>query len=331
MVVPLFLFWSMLMISGSRELQHRCRSLISLLSAKFPVKDLGPLHYFLGLEVHRSSKGIFLSQTKYACDLLKKTDFIGASPCSTPLGSYKLDNSGDILADATFYRSTVGALQYLTWTRPDLSYAVNLVCQHLHQPRSNHLGAVKRILRYLKGTLDMGVWFTKGSLNLHAFTDADWAGCPIDRRSTSGWCIYLGHNLISWSAKKQPTVSRSSTEAEYRGIAMTAAELIYLSKLFKDIGFQLSSVPLLWCDNQSAIHLASNPVFSARTKHVEVDYHFTRELVQHGFLQIRFVSSANQLADIFTKPLSTARHVFLRDKLTVCSPPFSLREAIGST
>ncbi|CAL8166651.1 unnamed protein product [Prunus armeniaca] len=109
----------------TRNCNTACRSLISLLSAKFPVKDLGPLHYFLG-------------------------------PCSTPLGSYKLDNSGDILADATFYRSTVGALQYLTWTRPDLSYAVNLVCQHLHQPRSNHLGAVKRILRYLKGTLDMG-------------------------------------------------------------------------------------------------------------------------------------------------------------------------------
>ena len=150
----------------TRNCNTACRSLISLLSAKFPVKDLGPLHYFLGLEVHRSGKGIFLSQTKYACDLLKKTDFIGASPCSTPLGSYKLDNSGDILADATFYCSTVGALQYLTWTRPDLSYAVNLVCQHLHQPRSNHLGAVKRILRYLKGTLDMGVWFTKGSLVL---------------------------------------------------------------------------------------------------------------------------------------------------------------------
>ncbi|CAL2250996.1 unnamed protein product [Prunus armeniaca] len=124
----------------TRNCNTACRSLISLLSAKFPVKDLGPLHYFL--------------------------DFIGASPCSTPLGSYKLDNSGDILADATFYCSTVGALQYLTWTRPDLSYAVNLVCQHLHQPRSNHLGAVKRILRYLKGTLDMGVWFTKGSLVL---------------------------------------------------------------------------------------------------------------------------------------------------------------------
>ncbi|CAL9005508.1 unnamed protein product [Prunus brigantina] len=307
-----------------------CTSLISHLSAKFPVKDLGPLHYFLGLEVTRSARGMFLSQTKYACDLLKKIDFLGASSCSTPLGSFKLDNSGDILEDVTFYRSTVGALQYLTWTRPDLSYAVNLVCQHLHQPRSNHLGAVKRILRYLKGTLDMGVWFTKGSLGLQAFTDADWAACPIDRRSTSGWCIFLGSNLISWSAKKQPTVSRSSTEAEYRGLAMTAAELPYLSKLFKDIGFQLPSLPLLWCDNQSAIHLASNPVFSARTKHVEVDYHFTRELVQQRFMSIKFVSSEHQLADVFTKPLSAARHSLLRSKLTVRSPPFSLRGAKGS-
>ncbi|CAL2278094.1 unnamed protein product [Prunus armeniaca] len=144
-----------------------CTSLISHLSAKFPVKDLGPLHYFLGLEVTRSAQSMFLSQTKYACDLLKKTDFLGASSCSTPLGSYKLDNSGDILED------------------------------HLHQPHSNHLGVVKRILRYLKGTLDMGVWFTNGSLGLQAFTDADWAGCPIDRRSTSGWCIFLGSNLIS--------------------------------------------------------------------------------------------------------------------------------------
>ncbi|KAI5341513.1 hypothetical protein L3X38_020787 [Prunus dulcis] len=176
----------------------------------------------------------------------------------------------------------------------------------------------------------MGVWFTKGSLGLQAFTDADWAGCPIDRRSTSGWCIFLGSNLISWSAKKQPTVSRSSSEAEYRGLAMTAAELLYLSKLFKDIGFQLPSLPLLWCDNQSAIHLASNPVFSAPTKHVEVDYHFTRELVQQRFLSVKFVSSEHQLADIFTKPLSAARHSLLRTKLTVRSPPFSLRGAKGS-
>ncbi|CAL8990582.1 unnamed protein product, partial [Prunus brigantina] len=203
-----------------------CQALIQQLSEKFPIKDLGPLHYFLGLEVKCTASGLFLSQTKYACDLLQRTDFLGAKPCATPLGSYKLDNSGMLLSDPTFYRSTVGALQYLTWTRPDLSFAVNLVCQHLHQPRTNHLGAVKRILRYLKGSLDMGICFRKGPLVMQAYSDADWAGCPLDRRSTSGWCVFLGSNLISWSAKKQPTISRSSTESEYRGIAMIFSQLI---------------------------------------------------------------------------------------------------------
>ncbi|CAL9018941.1 unnamed protein product, partial [Prunus brigantina] len=223
--------------SDSLQVGNACQALIQQLSEKFPVKDLGPLHYFLGLEVKRTASGLFLSQTKYACDLLQRTDFLGAKPCATPLGSYKLDNSGMLLSDPTFYRSTAGALQYLTWTRPDLSFAVNLVCQHLHQPRTNHLGAVKRILRYLKGSLDMGICFRKGPLVMQAYSDADCAGCPLDRRSTSGWCVFLGSNLISWSAKKQPNVSRSSTESEYRGIAMTAAELVYIAKLFKDIGF----------------------------------------------------------------------------------------------
>ncbi|CAL8156023.1 unnamed protein product [Prunus armeniaca] len=214
-----------------------CQALIQQLSEKFPVKDLGFLHYFLGLEVKHTACGLFLSQTKYACDLLQRTDFLGAKPCATPLGSYKIDNSGMLLSNPTFYRSTVGALQYLTWTRPDLSFDVNLVCQHLHQPRTNHLGVVKRILRYLKGSLDMGICFRKGPLVMQPYYDANWAGCPLDRRSTSGWCVFLGSNLISWSAKKQPIVSHSSTKSEYIGTAMTAVELVYIAMLFKDIDF----------------------------------------------------------------------------------------------
>ncbi|CAL9029449.1 unnamed protein product [Prunus brigantina] len=291
-----------ILVTGSSP--SACQQVIQHLSSQFPVKDLGSLHYFLGLQVTRSDRGLFLNQTKYAYDLLHKTDFLGAKACTTPLGSFRLDNSSPLLADPTFYRSTVGALQYLTWTRPDLAFAVNQVCQFMHQPRESHLGAVKRILRYLKGTLEHGLWFQQGSTHLSAYSDADWAGCPIDRRST---------------------------EAEYRGIALAAAELVYISKLFKDIGLYLADPPTLWCDNQSAMALASNPVFHARTKHIEVDYHFIRELVLLGYVRLKFVSSSYQLADIFTKSLSTARFQFLCSKLSVCTAPFSLRGADRAT
>ncbi|CAN6572790.1 unnamed protein product [Malus baccata var. baccata] len=174
-----------------------------------------------------------------------------------------------------------GALQYLTWTRPDLSFAVNLVCQYMHSPRVSHLQAIKRILWYLKGTIDMGLWFSKTSahLDIQAFSDADWAGCPLDRRSTGGFCIFLGSSIISWSAKKQPTVARSSTEAEYRFLAHTVAELSWISKLLDDIGYSLPCNPQLWCDNISDISLAKNPIFHARTKHVKINYHYIREKV----------------------------------------------------
>ncbi|KAM1157994.1 hypothetical protein ACFX1X_028850 [Malus domestica] len=302
---------------------------IHKLSTLFPVKDLGSLHYFLGLEVHRSSDGIFMSQGKYAMDLLIKTKMEGCKPCATPLGTAKLDHIGTLLPDPKAYRSIVGALQYLTWTRPDLSFAVNQVCQFLHCPRDTHFQAVKRILRFLKGSVVQGLWFKKGSLQLTAFSDADWAGCVFYRRSTSGYCVYLGPNLISWSAKKQATVARSSTEAEYRSLALTAAELTWICKIFKDITFPLSHTPTLWCDNVSAISLASNLVFHARTKHVEIDYHYIRELVLAGLVKVLYVSTEHQIADIHTKSLSKARFHFLQSKLSLGSPPLSLRGCKG--
>jgi hypothetical protein len=187
-------------------------------------------------------------------------------------------------------------------------------------PTSTHLAAAKRILRYIRGTLKYGVAFTPGPLHLFAYTDADWAGDPDDRRSTSGYIVYLGSNPITWSAKKQPTVSKSSTESEYRALAIASAELCWIRTLLKDLGIFLSHTPILWCDNVSALAIASNPVFHARTKHIEVDFHFVRERVLRKDLLVQFVSTLDQLADIFMKSLPTRRFIELQRNLTVSVP-----------
>ena len=155
---------------------------------------------------------------------------------------------------------------------------------------------------------------------IQAYSDSDWAGCPVDRRSTGGFAIYLGSNLVSWAARKQRTVSRSSTESEYKAIADTVAELIWLRSLLQELGIVYQS-PTLWCDNLGATYLSANPVFHARTKHVEVDYHFVREQVAQGRLNVKFISTGDQIADVFTKPLSSQRFLELRSKLQVVPRP----------
>lgn len=257
--------------------------------------------------------------------MLHKPNMLQAKSYSSLVtASAKLSkDDGDPLTDATFYRSLVGALQYLTMTRPDIAYAVNQVCQFMHKPRQSHLIAAKRILRYIKATPDFGLRLVKTrNEHLYGFSDADWAGCLDDRRSTTGLCIYFGPNLLTWASKKQPTVSRSSAEAEYRALAYTTADIQWFLFLLRELGIFLRQPPLLHCDNVSATYLASNPVLHARTKHIEVDYHFLRERVLRGDLKIVFVSSTDQTTDIFTKGLSSVRFKFLRDKLMVfpCSP-----------
>ncbi|WVZ92208.1 hypothetical protein U9M48_038291 [Paspalum notatum var. saurae] len=214
------------------------------LSKEFEVKDLGQLKYFLGIEIARNPKGIVLSQRKYVLDLLNET------------------------VNKERYQRLVGHLIYLCHTRPDISYAVSVMSRYMHDPRSGHLDAVYRILRYLKSSPGKGLMFkSHGHLNLEGYCDADWASCLDDRRSTLGYCVFVGGNLVSWRSKKQSVVSRSTAEAE--------SLLLELKVLRKG--------PMkIWCDNMSAINIANNPVQRDRRKHVEIDRFFVKEKLDDG-------------------------------------------------
>ena len=296
------------------------------LGSQFEMKDLGPLNYFLGIEVSSSTDGYYLTQAKYTSDLISRANITDSKIVDTPIEYNCRLNSrdGESLSDYTLYRQLVGSLIYLTVTRPDISYAVHIVSQFMAAPRSPHYAAVLRILRYLKGTIFDGLHFSShSSLTLQAYSDADWAGDPTDRRSTTGYCFMLGDFLISWRSKKQIVVARSSTEAEYRALTATTAELIWLRWLLQDLGIDCFAATQLHCDNQSAIKIAHNDVFHERTKHIEIDCHFIRQHVLQGTITLQSVSSQDQLADIFTKPLSPRPFRALTSKLKMVSlkPP----------
>ncbi|XP_071714802.1 uncharacterized mitochondrial protein AtMg00810-like [Rutidosis leptorrhynchoides] len=240
------------------------RHFLTRLHQEFVITDLGKLNYFLGLEVSYHASSLFLCQSKYAYDILARAKLLDLKPISTPLSTSKyFTTQGIPFSDPTLYRSFVGALQYLTITRPDISYAVNQVSQSLHAPTQDHFQAVKRILRYIKGTLSFGLSFLHStSPDLLGYSDADWARCIKTRRSTYGYSIFLGGNLVSWSTKKQPTVSRSSCESEYRALANTASEIIWLTHLLRELHVLPPGRPTILCDNRSALFLSQKSYLS---------------------------------------------------------------------
>ena len=328
--VYLLVYVDDIIITGSSlPLIHQ---LVQQLHTEFALKQLGDLDYFLGIQVQKQHDGsLILSQTKYILDLLEKAGMADAKGISTPMvSSAKLTKHGaNYLQDPATYRSIVGALQYATLTRPEISFSVNKVCQFMSQPQEEHWAAVKRILRYLKGTVHHGLHLQKGSLHhpmpLSAFCDADWASDPDDRKSTSGFGIFFGPNLISWSSKKQYLVARSSTEAEYRSLALTTSELLWVQSLLQELKIK-HELPHVYCDNMSAVALTHNPVLHARTEHMELDIFFVREKVLNKSLLVTYVPSIDQVADIFTKPLSPTRFETLRNNLKVVDK-FTLQNA----
>ncbi|XP_071717953.1 uncharacterized mitochondrial protein AtMg00810-like [Rutidosis leptorrhynchoides] len=299
-------------------------SIIDLLAREFAMKDLGPLSYFLGIAVKRLPNSLFLQQTTYAQEVIERAGLSNCNPVRTPVDtSAKLSaSSRPPVDDPTKYRSLAGALQYLTFTRPDISYAVQQVCLHMHDPREPHLHALRRILRYLQGTLDYGLHLYKSrARRLISYTDADWAGCPDTRRSTSGYCVYFGDNLISWSSKRPPTISRSSAETEYRGVANVVSDTCWIRNLLLELHCPLPKCTLVFCDNVSAIYLSGNPVQHQRTKHIKMDIHFVREKVARGEVRVLHIPSRFQVADIFTKGLPRVLFDDFRDSLSVRPPP----------
>jgi Reverse transcriptase (RNA-dependent DNA polymerase) len=317
-IIYLLVYVDDILITGNNT--KAIDSTLQALQQRFSIKNLGTLNYFLRIEVTHQEDTIHLSQTRYLQSILDRANMGSAKSVTTPMvaGLQMSKHTGTTLQNPYQYRSIVGALQYAMVTRPDLTFAVNKASQFMADPSKEHWQMVKRILRYLQDTLTHGLTFKSSSnLALHEYYDADWAGFPDDRRSTTGFLVFLGPNLISWSSKKQPTVSRSSTEAEYRSLVVTASELLWIMALLNELAFQVPQAPTLWCDNLGATFLASNPIFHARTKHIELDYHFIRENISNQQLSVRFICSADQIGDLFTKSVVKTRFLMLRDKLHV--------------
>jgi hypothetical protein len=291
-------------IFGSSN-KSTCEEFSRIMIQKFEMSMMGELKYFLGFQIKQLQEGTFISQTKYIEDILKKFGMKDDKPIKTPMGTNgHLDlNTGGKSVDQKVYRSMIGSLLYLCAYQSDIMLSVCMCARLQANIKEVHLRAVKRIMRYLVCTPKFGLWYPKGStFDLIGYSDADWAWCKIYRKSTLGTCQFLGRSLVSWASKKQNSVDLSTAEAEYIAAGHCCAQLLWMRQTLRDYGYKLSKVPLL-CDNESAIHMPHNPVEHSHTKHIDIRYHFIRDHQQKGDIEIAYVNTQNQLADIFTEPL----------------------------
>ncbi|MCH80374.1 copia-type polyprotein, partial [Trifolium medium] len=287
---------------------------------KFAMTDLGKMRYFLGIEVSQTNEGIFIHQLKYATELLARFGMDNCNTVCSPIvtGCKLVKNEGGKASDAKVYKQMVGSLMYLLATRPDLAFSVCLVARFMERPTEMHVAAIKRIMRYLKGTTGLGIMYKREdseALQLKAWSDSDYAGDLDDRKSTSGYVFKLGSGAISWSSKKQPIVTLSTTEAEFVAAASCACQGIWLRNVLSHLKIVQSSSTVMYCDNSSSIKLSKNPILHGRCKHIDVRFHFLRDLTKDGVIELVHCSSQDQFADIMTKPLKLEAFCKLRSAL----------------
>nr|GEZ99647.1 putative RNA-directed DNA polymerase [Tanacetum cinerariifolium] len=286
------------------------------------------MKFFLGLQIHQSSKGIFINQAKYALERLKKHGIEKRESICTPMATKpKLDADLSVkLIDQIDYRSKIRSLIYLTSSRPDIVQAVCYCARYQARPTEKHLKEVKWIFRYLRGTINIGLLYLKDSgFELSAFSDVDHAGCIDTHKSTSGGIQFLCDKLVSWMSKKQDCTAMSSTEAEYVALSASCAQVVWMRTRLKDYGFNYKKI-LFYCDSQSAITISCNPVQHSRTKHIHTRYHFIKEHVENDIIKLYFVRSEYQLDDMFTKALLEDRFQYLVRRIGMrCLTPAELK------
>ena len=311
------------------ETEEEMKKVKQNLSARFKMKDMGKLHYCLGITIEQDSeqKCLWMHQKQY---ILKKFGLSEAKPVSTPADlSTKLERDDGVSKDVDYisYQSMVGSLLYAAMaTRPDIAQAVRVVSKFNLKPNQAHLTAVKRIFRYLKGTVSLGLRYQKSEDGvLVGYSDADWAGDQDDRHSTTGNLFMMARGPITWLSKKQGIVALSTTEAEYVALSTATQESVWLRRLLMDLNAFPNGPTVLMEDNQGAIAVAKNPIAHARTKHIDIRYHYIREAVQEQTIELKYCPTNEMLADILTKPLSKGQFEILRQAMGMEKLPDSVQ------
>ncbi|GJV77402.1 putative ribonuclease H-like domain-containing protein [Tanacetum coccineum] len=299
-------------IFGSTK-KSLCDEFEQIMHNRFQMSSMGELTFFLGLQVKQKEDGIFISQDKYVGEILKKFGFSSIRTASTPMETNKAltkDEDGEDV-DVHLYRSMIGSLMYLTSSRPDIMFSVCACSRFQVQPKVSHLNAVKRIFRYLKGQPKLGLWYPKDSpLILEAFSDSDYAGASLDRKSTTGGCQFLGSRLISWQCKKQTVVANSTTEAEYIAASHCCGQVLWIQNQMLDYGFNFMQTKI-HVDNESAICVVKNPVYHSKTKHIEIRHHFIRDSYEKRLIEMVKIHTDYNVADLLTKAFDVTRFQFL--------------------